>query len=82
MNKVRDNCTLLPLGMFDDAQLNAAILDKNHFIVMKKPNDLFEIDDSYFYAGNVCCFSLLSRPFIVFLFTKQCLFALALRTRY
>ena len=41
------------MGTKDDSIFNAGDLDENDFIVMEPPNVLFELDDSYFYAGQV-----------------------------
>lgn len=50
---MRKNCTIATMGTKDDSIFNAGDLDENDFIVMEPPNVLFELDDSYFYAGQV-----------------------------
>lgn len=53
INKIRNNCTIVSLGTSQDSLINAAKLDSKKFVVMKTPNELFDIDDSFFYAGYV-----------------------------
>lgn len=53
INKVRKNCTQIPLGSFPDSLVDAAVYSDNAFTRIKTPIEIFEIDDNYYYAGQV-----------------------------